>query len=398
MKADGSDLNDGSDFDNAVKTFNRISELLPNDLGGANAYIFIHGGDYSFSTPQLLNKNNGSIFIKWVGTYANSETDESGFYAFIRNGLTSPIANDSQARLLYSSDMPVNQNLLTFKGTAEYTFDSADLSKAWNAVGYLYFDRIVIVGSETVGKESGNLLVLECKQFISDGGLSLDMKLTTARGIIVGQVSSGYIKSIKIIGGTGSASTSTATNKGAIFIWPDNESSFFIDDASFGWAAGYEPSVSGKNFEVTNVANLISNEYYGKEKGNMVIFHAGSLNYDGSGLSRTKARILRSSTNSQMEVQYDPDVIEFVDSSTAPRTTKILNSSGSVISTSVIMANELKTINNSLLQKISTTVPADADLSNKDLVFYMDETTDTLKVKYKDSGGVVQTGDIAILT
>jgi hypothetical protein len=223
------------------------------------------------------------------------------------------------------------------------------------------------------------------------------MKLTQKAGFESYELEKGFFKGSRFIGGSGTASTSTGGDKGAIVLEVDSKMAFVIDDAPFGFGTGYAPQ-SGKNFELVNIAQFFATGWMGGMDGCRVTLHSGSLDYDGSGISRTKPRIVRGGDNNQAKIEYDPDVVDFVDSSKSLRTTNILNSVGTIISTSIIFNDQIKAKDNTFITKLLTTVPSDDTLGNQDIAFYMDEATDTLKVKYKDSGGVVQTGDIAILT
>jgi hypothetical protein len=99
------------------------------------------------------------------------------------------------------------------------------------------------------------------------------------------------------------------------------------------------------------------------------------------------------SPNAQPIISFNSSVVTLNDTSTAAH--KITDTSVGV--TNNYIGAGLKTVANHFQIPLQTSAQSDSNLQNKDVVFYLDESNNKLKVKLKYSNGTIKTGEISLL-
>jgi len=377
VKPDGDDTKSGLDWENAVATIQGAMSKIPDNLGGTSAHILFYPGDYIITERYEISKNNGHIVFSWMGSWVGS----------------SDIVNAEWYRVgkeqsYFTSDEPVNfimsEDIVGYWG---FSIDSTEKNLKFSIEnrnpdnGKKYWDKIRFVGNVSGGIERVVHLKGVACQF--NDAFTIDLKGSKI-AVCFSSNTSGFMRAYKIIGGTNANSTA--------FVYEGVNVTMGIYSYAMTYETGYAPEQNYGHLE--KIVWMLEKIETASE--NETKFLKNSHYIDNSAIANAKPKLKIGPTAGGI-YSYDTDQMDLQDSSTKARTINVYTN-GSLVGTINYINSKIKTNGDSTIYKVSTTVPADADLSNQDVVFYMDEATDTLKVKYKDSGGVVQTGEIAVLT
>lgn len=367
----GNDLNDGLTWAKAIKTVRNVQNIIPSDLEGRICYVICSSGNVGEFHSSV---SNGIIEFRFACTVHNTD---SAYNNFISNNGERTF--DSDEPVIFEGD---GMEALKHSGkNLELLFIAEDdeLKSLW---GKFVFR---IKEGTTAPQVIANF------QRIFSWNIVVDMSNATTYGLNAVTGSNTTIYSGEFIGGAGASATRTGAYSGALTNWIEDGGNFAIGEAgsylASKWRVGYAPAEL-KSWIFRNIKSIYSNQET-ESKGCKL--NLESLHIDNATSGYTSSIYL--STKFSGYVKYNESEVTLADTSVSPRT--IVQSVSGL--TKQYLSSKLKDVGG-IVMNIKTAVPDDSDLSNKDFVFYMDEATDTLKVKYKDSGGVVQTGDIAILT
>ena len=381
----GLDTNTGFDQDKPVKTIKQALSLLPIDLGGYGVYVIIKPGTYIM--PRTVEFNNGFIDFMWYGKslYEGSVEDTSGQIGFI-NYMNSDDPNLTDDQVIFINESETTNDAFYFKGKEmSYAFTAQNPGLNYNEVGKFYAERIVFkVNPDLPAKQYWTLIVFDRCNWWNEGQQQLFDATSCNSAVGFMWEATAFVRSIKIVANDVGGNTNTGQWRGAI-VFSNNTSNITIEKITCGYAVGFE-GVDG--ISITGFKQLLSN--FDKYAENSKINFTGATISQGNLPTAEYQIYLSAQYRGQMI--YNTTVATLLDNSIEPHIVK--NES----TTKTFVSSKIKQTTNNVIVGVLASVPTDSELSNKDLIFYMDETTDTLKVKYKDSGGVVQTGDIAILT
>lgn len=374
----GNDNNDGLSWKSPLKTLAAVEKIIPYDLRGTHALIYIHPGIYD---AAQFNHTNGIVRLLWGGIAAINEP--SGPYGdYCRAGSINPARNNNQVIIISKSS-----NMLIFSGDAEYSVDSRNFSKSWSQPGYVCYDRIVFKSASV--SPPAELVGISCKNFSSEGGLTLDLQACSAIGLSFWSVKSGLIRSLKIIGGSGEASTQSAQYRGAIAAF-GVESAITIAPIGMGWHPSFSPP-SNKGFELIGIRGIFTTGSSINCKFTIDISDSNTSYSQGS-LPDGNLPQIYLANNFGGSIFYHSNICSLNDNSSLPHVIK--NYSDNI---TISFVNSLiKQKGSFIIEKLGTSIPNDSYLSNGEIAFYLDETNNKLKFKLKYSAGTVKTGEISL--
>ena len=375
----GDDNNDGMSWQTPFKTLIKANNFLPQDLQGTHALIYIHPGTY---TGTQFNKNNGEVKLLYGGACMVNET--TGAYgAYCKAGSVNPARSNDQVIIICSG-----QNFLGFRGTALYWMGAVNFNFAWNVAGYTAWDRIV------VKPDNNNLpptLISINSYFISEGGLTLDLLNTAQKAFAFQNNFSGFIRSLKIIGGTGECSTASNFWRGVFMGEQSGEgSSFELSSYPMGFHPSFQPP-GGKNWQVSGVRCLFTSA----QGAHLftISFDSSVFLYEQGSLPDANPPDIRLESSARGIYNYHSTIFNLVDNSTNAHTVK--NSFDNI--TKTFLNPSLKSVSNNLIIKALSTVPADSVLDASNISFYLDEAGNKLKIKLKYSNGTIKNGEVVLI-
>jgi len=376
----GDDNNDGMSWLTPFKTLTQANRFLPTDLNGAHALIYLHPGTYSATE---FFKNNGVVRLLYGGACMINEA--AGAYgAYCKAGAVNPARNNNQVII-------VSKNLagftLIFSGSASYSLDARNFSFSYDTPGYTAWDKMVLRPDESLPPT--RLLTID-SSFTSEGGLSLDLRNTQSAGICFISKFNGFIRSCKISGGTGQASTASNYWRGAFLGEGLGESSSFeLSSINLGWHTNFQPP-GGINWQVSGIRSFFSSA----QAAHLftINFNTSSFLYEQGSLPDAAVPQIRLEATARGSYYYHSSILSLVDNSLNPHLTKNYadNISKSFVNPSI------KSVANNVILKTSASAPLDAYLDASNLVFYLDEVTGKLKLKLKYSDGTIKSGEIAL--
>ncbi len=375
----GNDNNNGLSWATPLKTLSAVENKIPYDLKGAHALIYIHPGIYQ---AAQFNHTNGIIRLLWGGAAAIN--DVPGPYGdYCRVGSINPARNNNQVIIISKSS-----NMLVLVGDADYSIDSRNFSKSWSQPGYVCFDRLVV--QSDISDPPSEMFAVSCKSFSSEGGLTLDLKGCSAMGLSFWSVKSGLIRSLKIIGGSGQASTQSSQFRGAISAF-GVESGLTIAPIGMGWHPSFSPPAN-KGFELIGIRGIFTS---GSSINCKFTFDISDSNtsYSQGSLPDANLPQIYLANNFVGSIFYHSNVCSLNDNSSLPHVVK--NYSDSI--TISLINSLLKQKGNYILEKLSSSAPADSLLMNNEIAFYLDESNNKLKFKLKYNSGTVKSGEINLL-
>jgi len=317
----GDDSNNGGTWSTAKKTIQGAIDALPDDLQGRIAFLFFHPGIYT-GTADMRTKYNGSIELRWVGMFANTNysTSINGAYTtFLRNGAVDPIRDSSQVIFDLT---PTGSAAISAYHTStikfSLIFSAANEDYAYNVVGHAYWNQIVIRMAD--GFTDDNLV-----HYDGDGevqfrnGVTLDLNGTSRAGVYSGgKVSLIYLK---VIGDSlGTASTSTSAWYGALSC-VGNKGWDIRPGSNYAWAPGHAPPISGKAYYIEGVRTLLTTPWYSTN------FNGNTMNF-GSAISYTQGELpdtlhpyirLHSTGYFSGQLTYNSDQVSLTDNAVLQR-------------------------------------------------------------------------------
>jgi len=379
----GNDENDGLSWATAKKTLFAAQKLIPFDLKGIHVLIFLHPGVYLEDQVEFYHLNGVVRFI-WVGSFIN--TANTPYANYVRNGAVNPIRNDNQVIIKIKRCLILQSSARS----CHYSFNQSDFAKPYYQTGFCYWDRMVVAkASAADGGNGNNHLVLSQCSFGSDDGFTFDATEITNNyfGIESWRNSFITLNSIRIVGGNVGAGQCFGSWRGAIF--PHGDDYIYFKCFTIGFAAGFAP-VSGKQWEIINFKQLLCANPTGS------VVYAVDLPTDkiyfDPGVTGLTAPIIRFEPNVSGSVFVNLTQVSIVDGSTSNHTIKNYADS----TTKTFLSPNVIDLSNNINIKTKNAVPADAVLLNEFATFYLDQATNTLKVKLKYSDGTVKSGEIAL--
>lgn len=388
----GSDLNEGLNWDSPKRQIQNIIDELPENGNYNQIFILVHGGDYEGF--NLFNHYNYIIHILPIGDWIESSDDYS---KWCKNNSIRQITDDSKIIFHLNNEkhlINVKYNELIFE--AGYNYAGPELGRYF---GKIKFD--CAAGEYSPIKNSGKLALFFCE---------FDFSQVTGYTVI------------ESIDGNKYLSAENLLIEGGRFIgnpnaeWANRENVWYRACISgrnnstiiewLWWNGGlsgvifkpnYQPA-SGKHLEIINIRQFYSDWFatdigLTNESCKIKLDEPLAIYYDGSGLTGAPTKFkLYFEEGFKGNVTYHSDIIQLYDKSSAPHYIK----DAKINKVSRYVSNLIKSSDDNIY-KVRNTEIADTDLSNGELVFYTDEATDKLMVKYKDTAGVVFHGNVALL-
>lgn len=399
----GNDENDGQSWVNALKTVQAAIDKLPSNLDGHKGVLIFAPGTYD-GRIELDKFKNGEVIFQHISKrqyeQMSQETiDTYGDFIGINTLGVAPYSSTENVKFKYTQDVITTSALIRSNNQTDSGFKlsiaNSTYGKNWNEDDFAMAEAFEFVGPDVTG--SGESVynhffdLKNCAFFVDQAKPIFNFKgLATSAFILAGNVEF-TMKSGSFIGGDGNASVSTSHPFGAIIA--NNPGNKIITEC---WKAyNYVDQISGsvlanqKRWSITGFRRFIYS--FNTNDLSIDLSSTSMIEYLQGSLPDADLPKLITHSNDSGYLKYNDTLFVLEDNSLVAH-----NVYKNGVLTSFIGGGLKK--QTSTIIPISSTVPSDAELANKDLVFYMDEATDTLKVKYKDSGGVVQTGDIAILT
>lgn len=393
----GSDENNGGDWENAFKSINNVFKYLPSDLGNKQVFIWIAPGTYDGVTNPAISfeQYNGRIMFQWAGTWINdvASMSEGQILGMNPTSKLDAISSDDQIILKSSQGTIAVRNSWNGNKDLQVEFNASDMRLNWNDANYPYHNRFVFKGNVTADGEVTTdtiLRMVNLKKLTINTGFTLDLQNTQTSGASFGMVDL-RIGTFEVIGGSGEASTVANSQWRCAMSITDYTTGYIAID-SYTWGGADALRTRPVNpFKVSGVRTLAN--LWGTDN-KLELKPAQYGEYLQGSLPDANIAEVRLLEGFSGYLDFESAVFSLEDISTKAR--KIYDRTTGITKEYALLNQ--KKVGDSVFMPVGTSVPSDVSLSNKDLVFYMDEATDTLKVKYKDSGGVVQTGEIAVLT
>lgn len=378
----GNDENDGLTWATAKKTLFAAQKLIPFDLKGIHVLIFFHPGVY-LEDAVSFNHLNGTVRFVWVGTFINSA--DTPYASYVRNGTINPIRNDNQVIIKLRNRIALHSSGRSCK----YEFNQRDFNYSWNQSGFAYWDKFVIAKASSI--EGGNgygLITMSNCIFGNDEGFTVDATFMTAvdEPIISYGNTFFVLNAIRIIGSDSGGSQGVGVWRGAVLFCTGD--TVFFKKYSLGFADGFAPS-SGKQWEIINFKQLCTSGPY------QVTFNVDlptDAIYFDPGVTGLTAPIIYLDSLCTGSFKINHIQLAITDASTSNHS--ITNYADSTTKT-FLSPNVIDLVNNINI-KTKNAVPADSVLSNEFATFYLDQATNTLKVKLKYSDGTIKSGEIAL--
>ena len=345
----GNDNNDGTTWDTAFKSIYKALNVIPEDLKGRHALILLHPGEHLVNEDEILTiKNkNGAVRLVWVGTFINKsegKTDINGYYNWVRNGKDNPIRNNNQVIIKFADNVTNTWSLLhafdTSVKSLVISFEARDYNYIFNQVGFAYWDKFVFQGYEgRTPISSSPLLYFEGVRWDQDPPITLDL-----RGSKIACVFSrinGFICNMKIIGGSGQASTSTSSWQSIIHLGEGSD--FYVKNESAAFAVGYEPE-NGKHYNFTNFKSNFMSVFPSGGGGKIIMAHLSTskIQVDNSAIGNEKPGLyLTDSTLAGSKVEYNNSIFNFTDTATNQHTVKEYNELNALVSSKIYLSPKI---------------------------------------------------------
>jgi len=209
-----------------------------------------------------------------------------------------------------------------------------DFNYAWNQVGFAYWDKLRLIGYEGRTPTSYPALFgggMPNSKFTSDSGFTIDLK--NARISSDFAFITGFVNVLKVIGGTGEASTSTSGWRGIFGL--SIEASFKFLTGAISFAIGFEPEF--KQFDFRNFSsNFITcfpsgdpkTAYLGLMKTSTYLY------VDNSAIGNAKIGLHIGNGLSKLHsISYNSDYFNLVYASNSLASIKKYNDAGTLLET-----------------------------------------------------------------
>lgn len=380
----GDDANDGLSWETALKTLAGLASIIPYNLQNVEVFIFFQPGTYDNPYKVNFTHINGIINFCSPGLFMN--TEDTPYALFVRNGKTSPIRTDLPAYLNFDDCL----ELFSIAKSCSYFFHNQNLALAITDANACYNGKIQL-STHNYNRTVSLIKIKDCIfNSLSTINFYMANLLTGSHAIeslgnCTLNLNSFYIQSTY---GAGQSGLAVGSNNGAILC--DNNDIVNFTSVALSYNNAYGPPIH-KNWLIYWTSQLLCNKpnatvtYLINLATNSVHFERGTLSpaYPAIRMEQFTAGYISAST---FEVIIDNlSVLPII----------ITNLADSSIS-KYLSPNIIDKTNNVNL-KTKNAIPADTVLANEFMTFYLDETTNKLKVKLKYSTGVVKSGEIALL-
>lgn len=388
VSPDGNDNNDGQTWETAKRQIQSVIDLIPQNIQKYKVLIFVEGGEYAPLT--LRNKTNGTVAFCYAGEFYS--TQSNNWVTWVRNGTSKVFTNDNPVTIKATATQnalshwnPFGANLsLHFNSGSMYGKDSFWTSAYRGRWGAWKFDGTDFTGwgLVTMYATGGTQLWADAFDFVLGGstGYGIDINCD-----IVALISA------RFTGGSGTASTSTADWKGAMSVYNESQYVQNVGNYSCYFLAPYGYP-NGTKFNFIDVAQaMYINSSAISSKNTMI--DLSSCTYTNSSQSYNNADI--KITNGSLwsgYIIYKGSAIEVTGTPGFP--IRLKNSTTNTITDYLTEKIIMKNNNPELIVKNS--VPADSDIDNSGVIFWVDEATGKLMIKLKYANGTVKTGEVTL--
>jgi len=392
---DGSDTNSGLTVKYAFKTIQKAIDTTPNDLGGAEVFIWLMSGTYTALPNEeiaMINKVNGVVTIRYLGTWANGVapvSDANWFGATWKTEHIDKVITDDTGCIFENDGVT---NLMHFSGGGSLTVYIQIQDKyvtTWNLHRLAYkfkFQRIAgATPSDLRSLRFDNCRVVN----MCDASLVFD----TARmsRCLLAFYSCAYVvmDAIKVYS-TALSGINTADDQ-----WSAIYSANSMLNWCNGYTTGYFSLTSPLDFPATpievegmrRILNILGNAYNGQTYVHIMKYSQGVLP------DANPPKIGITADVDKYYLKYHADTAVLVNASTGSGT---INETKNAIVTQTVTP-KIKYIGDSLIQATAVAEPADALLANKDMSLFIDETKQELNVKLKYTAGTVKKAKIDLV-
>lgn len=374
------DNSDGLTWATAFTSLQKAVDGLPKNLIGHQAYILVAAGSI-ITGAEFSGIMNGQIFIRWCGTFINS--DSSPYCIWARNGAANPIANDDPCQII-SNPSSLNRPIVFLScNTLTVRFEAIDHSYAWNQTGYGYWGKIIFtssVNTNLINLWGGNV---NFKAMFLTGCIFKSDNLARYMNMFTGDSGEVQIEEAQFDGAASSVSDFSGTQWDGIFNGAIKYT--VLSQAVIAYAASAPRPYTGKGMLFTGFKQIFAdNEYANSSHINLTTMqylpgHLGAF---------TPVIIL--GTLFAGTLKYNSTDIALTNNSAVAHT---LVTNG--ITTSQISKNLRD--QTKIFIKTNTTATPDADLQNSEVTLYLDEVGNKLKFKLKYSNGIIKNGEIVLI-
>jgi|GEM_PF-5888682 hypothetical protein len=379
----GNDNNDGLTWPTAFQSFIKLFEVLPRDLKGYQAHVYVKSGTYLFFEANI---SGGPVFLKWCGTTIN--TNIGAEFDWCRQGAINPIQDNE--RIILTNDYSSTRRLLftmTSGGSINF-WASSTFSSGYDVV----HTRWMIDLRGDASQISFQYPIYAETQPNSgvwfQHGVYVNFGNANGYGIGVGGGGFMNFRGGWFIGGTGAPSLGSG-NQCAYRIMGGGDTLFEDGSALF-----YDTSIITFPVitKIDKIRQIIGLSY---NNGNATINLGSSANIEIVQVSpgvNPDILIQSNSPSFRGTVTYTSNKLNLIDYSVVNHT--ITDTYTGI--TKVFVTGNLKEISGNIISHFNSSSPADTLLGNSEGIFYIDEGTGKLIVKLKYSNGTVKTGEITL--
>lgn len=254
LHPDGNNNNTGLGWENAFRDMDGLFALLDGiDLTGWDVYVFIAPGAYPIDAQRIYNPRGGNFIFSWVGSFINS--DDSDWRSWACNGVNDLLESNDPA--IFEHTDPdggtSDTHVISFRGSGNVVFQSADYSFGFGDVGFAYWDKLRFVGHAS-GVQKIMMSFFGDVSVFTETGLSFEPKNTSHMVVDHESTKQCTIKAIKITNATGSLKSSSSKWYGALV--SANSGGIQLSLGGAGYAVGHAPTESTVHIE--GIRHLVS--------------------------------------------------------------------------------------------------------------------------------------------
>ncbi|MBS3945628.1 MAG: hypothetical protein KGZ42_09035 [Melioribacter sp.] len=371
-----SGIEDGKSWDTAFTTIQKAIDSLPDDLMYFNAFILVAGGNYSL--PSIRTKKNGILFFEYIGDTWNNLNDPD-FRTLGRTFSSSP------ALLQQSSAVELSGRNI------EIHFRSR--TQGWNLVYNGW--RVKIMPNSNFPNAftiSGDMFALITNMVLD----ASDSTYTNFKSLfrIINPSSSLCGLNIETFSVIGRGNDPTDDWSGSISI-SDNTEVIRLNigvSFNFGWASG-KSSPNSKKFVFNNIKKFFTMHPVATTVVPRMNIDLSSIDFTAGETGQTKIKISINSYHFGGKLKIDDNMVDLTDNSG-----KIGELNKTTAGTVTYYIGKGMKFNNTVpIFSTNNSVPADSIIANKDVTFWIDESSNKLMFKLKYNNGTVKSGEINLL-